>query len=97
MEKVHVSIDNYVSIPALIDPDERWNGWACPWFAADDVPLIQQTLDLFDQGETIEYDSDDDAYFIRVDCIEERYYGKDIDGQHLYPIGNGLWVWHVDE
>ena len=97
MEKVHVSIDGSVSIPALIDPDDDWNGFVRPWFDAKDVPLIQKMLDAVGGGEVIIYDADSDKYGITSEEYEEWYKGADIEGQHLYPIGAGSWVWLTDD
>lgn len=97
MQKVNVSIDEIVSIHAIIDPSKHWNGWACPWFAPADVPLIQEMLDLIGEDETIEYNTDEDAYIVHSYNGDEWWYGEDIDGQHLYPIGSGIWIWRVED
>ena len=92
----NVSIDELVSIPAYVDDNERWNGWLDPCFKAEDVHLIQETLDLIGEGEFIEYDADEDAFVVHVaveEGAEEWFYGKDVDGMHLYPIGAGCWIW----
>ena len=98
-----VSIDGIVPIPAYLDENERWNGWACPYFRAKDARLIQKMLDIIGEGETITYDEDEDAYVIRTPCDEdyeeggeEWYKGEDVDGMHLYPIGAGCWIWYED-
>lgn len=68
--------------------DANWNGWACPWFSKDQCDSMNDWLnEMF--GDEMHYDSDADAYI----CDDEVFYGKDIDGEHLYPIGNGSWVW----
>lgn len=91
----NVSIDGLVSTPAYVDDNDRWNGWLCPYFKAEDVHLIQEMLDLIDDDDVVEYDADEDAFVVRdvVDGDEEWYYGKDVDGMHLYPIGAGCWIW----
>ena len=99
MKLTTVSIDGLVPIPAYVDEDERWNGWLCPYFMAEDIHLIQRMLDEIGEGEVIEYDEQKDAYVIHTEYEgdpQEWYWGKDVDGMHLYPIGSGLWIWRED-
>lgn len=93
-----VAIDG-AGIPAYLDPDDRWNGFARPYFRKEDVYLIQNMLDAVIGDEVIEYDADEDAFVVHStyeEGYDERFYGTDIDGMHLYPIGAGSWVWLED-
>ena len=78
---------------AYLDPNERWNGWVCPWFEKDEVMRMASWIDeMFDEG--IIYDEESDMFLITDGCyVSERIKGKDIDGMHLYPVGNGGWTW----
>lgn len=98
-----VSIDGTVSVPAYLDPNDRWNGFARPFFRKEDVLLIQSMLGSIGGNEAVKYDADEDAFVVNSACGEEYdedydewFYGTDIDGMHLYPIGAGSWVWLED-
>lgn len=94
-----VVIDESASIPAYVDPNDRWNGFACPYFRKEDVRLINDMLSEFGSTEHIEYDADNDSFvcFNESKAEIERFAGEDIDGMHLYPIGAGSWVWLESE
>lgn len=91
-----VAIDDTDSITAYLDPDDRWNGFARPYFRKEDARFINDVLEAIGD-ERLVYDEHDDCFDL-FDGREriERYYGVDIDGMHLYPIGAGSWVWLED-
>lgn len=94
-----VALDDTAEIPAYVDQNNRWNGFACPYFRKKDVRLINDALKEFGSTEHLEYDANGD-YFSCIDEDEgeiERFAGEDIDGMHLYPIGAGSWVWLESE
>lgn len=97
---MNVSIDGYVSTPAYVDESKLWNGWLCPYFKAEDIHLIQKMLDMIGEGETIDYNEEEDAYVVHTEYEgdgEDWYYGEDVDGMHLYPIGAGIWIWDEED
>lgn len=91
-----VAIDDTEGIPAYLDPNDRWNGFARPYFRKEDARLINDVLEAIGD-ERLVYDEQDDCFNL-FDGHEriEWYYGVDIDGMHLYPIGAGSWVWLED-
>ena len=91
-----VAIDDTESIPAYLDPNDRWNGFARPYFRKEDARLINDVLEAIGD-ERLVYNEQDDCFDL-FDGHEriEWYYGVDIDGMHLYPIGAGSWVWLED-
>ena len=88
-----VAIDDTKSITAYLNPDNRWNGFARPYFRKEDARLINDVLEAIGDEQLV-YDERYDRFdlFDGRDRIE-WYYGVDIDGMHLYPIGAGSWVW----
>ena len=78
---------------AYVDPNDRWNGWLCPWFEFDEVESMNEWLPKT-SGEILDYDGETDAFICTNGAEDlEVFVGKDIDGMHLYPIGNGSWIW----
>ena len=97
MEWRNVRIDDMPAHRAYLDPEERWNGWACPWFEFDEVMKMNEWLPTI-QDERITYDAETDTFTVSDGYeITEEVSGKDIDGMHLYPIGNGIWIWLEEE
>jgi len=46
--------------------------------------------------ESLVYDEATDAFTTTYDPdAPESFTGTDIDGMHLYPIGNGSWTWAI--
>lgn len=79
---------------AYLDPEEEWNGWACPYFERSEVERMAAWLPEFD--ESLVYDEATDAFTTTYDPdAPESFTGTDIDGMHLYPIGNGSWTWAI--
>ena len=81
---------------AYLDPDEHWNGFVRPWFTKEEALAMNEWLGDFE--DSIVYDEERDLFYTTYDpeCREE-FAGRDIDGYHLYPIGNGSWTWCIDE
>lgn len=77
---------------ALLDPDERWNGWVCPYFEKSEAMAMNAWLSEFD--DELVYSSTADSFTTTydVDC-PEVFHAIDINGMKLYPIGNGSWTW----
>lgn len=79
----------------------HWNGWACPWFTKETALEIADAYNALipdDKARAIYNETEDTFIFYGYDEAEpEEFKGKDfiINGKtlHLYPIGNGSWVW----
>lgn len=92
-----VQIADFPAHRAYMDPDERWNGWACPWFTFEEAVLMNAWLPEID-GEVLRYDSKEDAFSCMEDGEEtEAFRGEEVDGMHLYPIGRGIWIWSLED
>ena len=79
---------------AYLDPEEEWNGWACPYFEKSEVERMAAWLLEFDDG--LVYSTEDDTFTTTYDPdLPEAFKGEDVDGMHLYPIGAGSWIWVI--
>ena len=46
--------------------------------------------------DSLVYDETTDTFTTTYACdAPEFFIGTDIDGMHLYPIGNGSWTWAI--
>lgn len=96
MKKSLFNIDGFEAIFEGYTDGRHWNGWACPWFTkkvANEIMRINNES-YCGVAYQIRYDEEQDA-FIQEEGYDEPYVikGYDIDGLHLYPIGNAYWVW----
>jgi hypothetical protein len=99
-----VSIDEWLTaIPCLMDPRQRWNGWACPYFARDAVERIILAI-APEGGEYTKIIPDWDAATVTMisgegtddeytDVVEAHV----IDGTPYWPVGSWGWVWSDDD
>ncbi|WP_343006045.1 MULTISPECIES: hypothetical protein [unclassified Collinsella] len=79
---------------AYLDPEEEWNGWACPYFEKSEVERMAAWLLEFDDG--LVYSTEDDTFTTTYDPdLPEAFKGEDVGGMHLYPIGAGSWIWVI--
>ena len=79
---------------AYLNSEETWNGWACPYFEKPEVKRISAWLPEFE--DSLVYDETTDTFTTTYACdAPEFFIGTDIDGMHLYPIGNGSWTWAI--
>lgn len=100
MEYRKVAIAGFEDVPknvhtALLDPNDKWNGWACPYFERDEVLKMAGWLsDMF--TEDLVYDAGTDTFTV-YECGEaiEDACGMDIEGHHVYPLGTGWWTWLI--
>ena len=101
MQWTNVAISDLESRPecvhrAYIDPEDTWNGWACPYFEKPEVERMAAWLHDFD--DSLVFDETADTFTTTYDPdAPESFAGIDIDGMHLYPIGNGSWIWTIVE
>lgn len=78
----------------LLNPEETWNGWACPYFERSEAERMNNWLPNLDNG--LGYNPTTDAFTTRYDPDAiETFKGIDINDLHLYPIGNGSWMWSI--
>lgn len=96
-----VAISNPESRPecvhrAYLNPDDTWNSWACPYFEKSEVERMAAWLPEYD--DSLVFDEATDTFVTTYDPdTPESFAGIDIDGVHLYPIGNGSWTWSIVE
>ena len=85
MQKSMFTIDGIEAMFEGHTDGSHWNGWACPYFTKE---VADQTMTCSEPMMTY------DTYTYVIDEDNTYYFqGMDIDGIHLYPIGNGSWVW----
>ena len=97
MRKTLFTIDGFDAIWEGYTDGTHWNGWAKPWFTkevAEDVMRVNNES-YCDVAYQMRYDESQDAFIREEPEYDEPYVveGCDIDGMHLYPIGNMCWVW----
>lgn len=81
---------------AYLDPEETWNGWAYPYFKKSEIERMAAWLPEFD--DSLVFDATSDTFTTTYDPdAPESFVGIDINGMHLYPIGNGSWTWSIVE
>ena len=85
--------------------DERWNGWACPYFdksAADDlVAQLNESYAQLGQPRRAFYDAGRDVYVTPYDGGDQDDWESwgvqiiTIEGEKraVYPIGDFSWCW----
>lgn len=104
-EKAHVSCDGYFGADAYVDMNERWNGWALPYFTYDEaVKVLDACVAMSDISDIDEwhYEADVDCFVYHDLNADEDVYcdGRplDVDGEDVvaYPIGTGAWIWDED-
>ena len=96
MKKTLFTIDGIEAVFEGYTDGSHWNGWACPWFTkevAEQIMRINNAYYIFGEWQ-MRYDAGKDAFIREYEDEEpDIFQGKDIDGLHLYPIGNMSWVW----
>ena len=102
MFQVNVKIADFENRPecvhqAFMDSENEWNGWACPYFEKAEVERMNAWLPK-EYGEKLVYDKEHDIFNCvgPDDSIVESFYGIDINGIRLYPIGSGSWLWAAE-
>lgn len=75
---------------------DEWNGWACPYFTFDEAVRIKNAhnnaglLDAY-------YDEQKDIFVFEFPDGSEEYKSDVINGNTVYAIGNGAWIWEEKE
>lgn len=92
MEKAIFVIDGINDAFIGFTKGETWNGFACPYFSYDEATRIMHQYKQFPMQSMV-YIKSDDCFL----CYDGRYHGYDYKtadrNQHLYPIGNSVWIW----
>lgn len=82
---------------AIVDKNNRWNGWEMPFIHASDVVRMMNYLS--DGGDWITYAINNDVITITYvnDDFDETsvIYPTTIDGETYYYFGNEGWVFEV--
>lgn len=71
---------------------QEWNGWQCPFFTFEEGQRILAAQNTLSPGSSY-YNEAKDAFIFNFQDEIEEYLGEMINGQKLYPIGNGIWIW----
>lgn len=77
---------------------ERWNGWAQPLFNFDQAQAVLNAWEA--EGLVGRYESAADAFFFFNDADDEEpevFFAREHEGQKVYPIGSGSWIWEEAE
>ena len=84
-------IDGFHAVfEGYIDRQTHWS--TCPLFTKEVFDEIMRIANK--EGNDIRYIKDCDAYELFIDNKDTEYYGgKNINGLHLYPIGNCYLLW----
>ncbi|WP_052445206.1 hypothetical protein [Collinsella bouchesdurhonensis] len=81
---------------AYLNSDDTRNGWACPHFEKSEVKRMVAWFPEFD--DSLVFDKTTDAFTATYDPdAPESFTDIEIDGMHLYPIGNESWTWSIVE
>ena len=70
---------------------EEWNGWAQPYFDFEQASRIVEAHRT--AGERAWYDEGQDAFSFEMGDEVDTFPSKFIEGQKLYPVGAGCWIW----
>lgn len=71
---------------------ETWNGWARPYFTFEQGQRIVEAHRA--QGNKARYDESGDAFSFELNEDEiDTFPSEQVEGQKLYPIGAGCWIW----
>lgn len=96
-----ICLDELVTVEAVYDPRERWNGFLCPRMDRDAVETVMAALsaDADDRDpRPPSHQWDGDVLTLTEYDGEDEYaetLTPDTDG--LYALGARSWVWSEDE
>ena len=93
MQKTLFTIDSIDQFFEGYAEQGYWNGWAKPWFTKEVGFEIMKAMSTDDYPIKYNAETDTFEYYGDPEYPPEEFKGKDIDGKHLYPIGNMSWVW----
>lgn len=94
LHKTLFTIDGFEAIFEGYTDGSYWNGWACPWFTKEvGLKIAKLNNEVNNIDYFMAYNERTDSFIKLNDDEPEIFQGQDIDGMHLYPIGNACWVW----
>lgn len=83
-----------------LDPSVDWNGWAKPYFPADQIEKMSESysgkdaFDLFDLVDKEVHTKTVDEDIVDKWGTEEV---ETVDGKlTLFAVGTGAWIWQID-
>lgn len=92
MRKTEFTIDSFLGLKFRgFTNNEDWNGWACPYFTFEESSKIVEAHK--NTGQNAWFDEAKDEFVFEFDGDTEYYQATNNNGQKLYPIGNGSWIW----
>jgi len=106
MEKATFTIDDWVTVDGLHDPNETWNGFAVPYFDMDAIKIIQEKMEEKADEET-EWENVDirngRVHLVSHVLDNENHNINDIEecgtvmfeGEIFYGAGAKSWAWTV--
>jgi hypothetical protein len=102
MIKATFTIDGCVFVDGIHDPQEKWNGWACPLFPIDSVRIIAEWVDSLgvqgaeDFGGEVPFVDDAGRVFWVNGDEARQVLPVDVDGAEYFDMWNG-WIWSTVE
>ena len=95
MKKSLFTIDGFDAIFEGYTDGRHWNGWACPYFTKEvGMEICRANNTVNDLAYHMSYNEKTDSFIRLDDAFEPEVFDSvDIDGLHLYPIGNMCWIW----
>jgi hypothetical protein len=71
---------------------ETWNGWARPYFTFEQAQRVVEAHQA--HVGTASYEEGEDAFSFEMSEDEvDTFPAETVEGQKLYPIGAGCWIW----
>jgi hypothetical protein len=93
-----VSINDSPGVDCWLDPHDRWNGWACPFFTREQLPALFAMIET--DGEMKgRLDDDGVVRIVSADYGEdepEDYEATVVDEVEMWAVGAWAWVWQID-
>jgi len=94
-----VSLVDAPAVECRLDPSDRWNGFACPYFTREQLPAL---FTMIDEGGDMKarLDADDVVRVVSPDSGEdepEAFEPAVVDGVQMWAVGAWGWVWQIVE
>lgn len=93
-----VSLDDLYAVECRLDPSQRWNGFACPFFTREQLSALFTMINE-GGGMKARLDSDDIVRVISPDYGEdepEEFDATVVDGVQMWAVGAWCWAWDTD-
>lgn len=97
LRAARVSLDDSPAVECRLDPADRWNGWACPFFTREQLPALFAMLEEGDSKGRL--DDDDIVRVVSPDYGEdepEEFESTIVDGVQMWAVGAWCWVWQIE-